>query len=315
MKSTATILKKIMDSPNHKTIFNRINPILFDVSLRDGIQNAKLENFPTSRKMELFHSILTDLQPKKLEIGSLTSPKILPIMEDSLVLHNYAVNYLNIQKKKPIIENPDLYLLIPSEKKMLPAIEHGITNFSFITSVSDQFQIRNTNKTIQETKYEFDVLFNKWFKAPCKFNKKLYISCINKCPILGKINNDFVLKEVLYYHEKYDFDEVCLSDTTGYLDYNDFEYIVENTLYFGVPPSKLSFHFHCPKNKYENIEKILFYCFSKKLNKFDVSMLETGGCSITMDSTSLKPNLSYDLFYSILDKYINRCIAFEELYE
>jgi hypothetical protein len=205
--------------------------------------------------------------------------------------------------------------LIPSEKKMLPAIEHGITNFSFITSVSDQFQIRNTTKTIQETKYDFDVLFNKWFKVPCQFNKKLYISCINKCPILGKMDNDFVLKEVLYYHQKYDFDEICLSDTTGNLDYNDFEYIVENTLYFGVPHSKLSFHFHCPEKNRENLEKILFYCFSNKLNKFDVSMLETGGCSITMDSTTLKPNLSYDLFYSILDRYINRCIAFEELYE
>jgi len=314
MKSGIQILKKIMDCPKSKTIFNRINPILFDVSLRDGIQNAKPENFTTSKKMELFHSILTNLQPQKIEIGSLTSSKILPIMEDSLVLHNYAANYFNIQKKKPIIANPNIYLLIPSEKKMLSAIEHGIKNFSFITSVSDQFQIRNTNKTIQETKHDFDILFNKWFKEPCQFHKKLYISCINKCPILGKIDNDFVLKEVLYYHQKYDFDEICLSDTTGYLDYNDFEYIVENTLYFGVAPSKLSFHFHCPKNNYENLEKIIYYCFSNKLNKFDVSMLETGGCSVTMDSTYLNPNLSYDLFYNILDNYINRYIELEEFY-
>jgi len=124
----------------------------------------------------------------------------------------------------------------------------------------------------------------------------------------------YLLVFLLYYHEKYDFNEICLSDTTGTIKYDDFEYIIDNCLFFGIPPSKLSFHFHCPENNYENLEKILYYCFYKKLNKFDVSVLETGRCSITMESKNLKPNLSYDLFYSIMRKYIDRYITLSEIY-
>ena len=54
----------------------------------------------------------------------------------------------------------------------------------------------------------------------------------------------------------------------------------------------------------ENVEQILKFCFQNDLNKFDVSTLETGGCSVTMNRDQLLPNLSYELFYSILHKYM-----------
>jgi len=309
MKKSSHILKKIKECPQKIAIYNKINPILFDVSLRDGIQNAKIENFPTDKKMSIFHTILTEFKPKNIEIGSLTSPKILPIMNDSLVLHNYVSQYLkmhvNINK---LTDKPIPYVLIPSEKKLYSAMEHNIKNFSFITSISEQFQIRNTKKTLKETKEEFDRMFSKWFGEPEKdiHKKKLYISCINSCPILGKIDNDFILKEILFYHAKYEFNELCLSDTMGTLNYDDFEYIIDSCLLFGVPPSKISLHFHCSNNNYENLEKIIHYCFTKNLNKFDISMLDTGGCPVTMNSEQLSPNLSYDMFYKIIDKYIEK---------
>jgi len=302
MKHYSQILKKIKDCPQKNAIYQKINPVLFDVSLRDGIQNAKIENFPTNKKMAIFNTIIKDFKPKNIEIGSLISPKILPILSDSLVLHNYANQYLTIHNKS--LENPNIFMLIPGENKLTSAMQHNIRNFSFITSVSDQFQLRNTNKTIQETKYDFDKMFSKWFGEPNTFQKKLYISCINICPIIGKIDNDFIIKEILYYHEKYDFNDLCLSDTMGSLNYEDFEYIVDTCLFFGIPPSKLSFHFHCSESNKENLQYIIHYCFSKNLNKFDISMLDTGGCSVTMNPDKLRPNMSYDLFYSIVNRYI-----------
>lgn len=298
------ILKNILACPKRTEVFNRINPILFDVSLRDGIQAANKENFSTDIKKELLRSIMIEHNPPKIEVGSLANPKLLPIMGDSIEMHNYATKNINT----------DVYMLIPSTNKLFYAFENNVKNFSFITSVSNQFQVRNAKRSIHETKCDFEVMFSRWFREPNIYKTKLYISCINRCPIVGKIDNDFVLKEILYYHEKYDFNEICLSDTMGTLNIDDFEYIVDNCLYFGIPPSKLSFHFHCPENNYDNLESILYYCFYKKLNKFDISVLETGGCSITMESKNLKPNLSYDLFYSIMSKYINRYITLKEIY-
>jgi hypothetical protein len=174
--------------------------------------------------------------------------------------------------------------------------------------------MRNAKCSIQETKNDFELMFTRWFREPHIYKTKLYISCFNYCPIVGKIDNDFVLKEILHYHKNYDFNELCLSDTMGKVNIEDFEYIVDNCLYFGIPPSKLSFHFHVLPENMENLEKIIYYCFYKKLNRFDVSMLETGGCSVTMTPEKLHPNMTYDVFYGILDKYIKRFIALEELY-
>jgi hypothetical protein len=54
----------------------------------------------------------------------------------------------------------------------------------------------------------------------------------------------------------------------------------------------------------ENSKKILKYCFENEINKFDISSLATGGCSITIENKKLHPNLSYGIFYSILYEYI-----------
>jgi len=312
------ILKKISECTKRSTIYNKINPQLFDVSLRDGIQTANVENFSTNKKKQLFHDILSNYNPPKLEIGSLTNaPSLVPIMADTIILHDYSKHYLNTYNNHILTEysnNPDIYVLIPSIKKIEKAFNNNITNFSFITSVSDRFQQKNVKRSIAETKFEFDLMFSNWFREPCIYKTKLYISCFNYCPIIGKIDNDFIIKEVLHYNEKYDFNELCLSDTMGNITYDDFEYIISTCLYFGLPKSKISFHFHVSEENYENLEKIIFYCFSNKLNKFDVSMLETGGCSITIGPNKLRPNMNYDTFYTILDKYIDRYITFENLY-
>jgi len=304
MKSIPQILKNISACPKKFAVFNRINPILFDVSLRDGIQAAKKENFSIDIKKKMFKKIIGEYNPPKIEVGSLANPKLLPIMSDSIEMYDFATK--NIKK--------DIYLLIPSINKLFYALENNIKNFSFITSVSNQFQIRNAKRSIHETKCDFDSMFTRWFRDSNDYKTKLYISCINRCPIVGKIDNDFVLKEILYYHEKYDFHELCLSDTMGNLNIEDFQYIIDNCLFFGIPPSKLSFHFHVPPENLENLEKIIFYCFYKKLNKFDVSFIENGGCSITMSPEKLHPNMTYEVFYGILNKYINRYVVLEELY-
>jgi hypothetical protein len=145
-------------------------------------------------------------------------------------------------------------------------------------------------------------------KSNDKYVKKLYISCINECPISGKLDNDVVINEILHYNSRFSFDELCLSDTCGTLLYDDFVYIVETIHFFGVPLSKISLHLHVSPTNLTNLEYILRYCFRNGIRKFDVSMIGTGGCSVTMHRDKLLSNMTYDHFYEILNKHIHSVV-------
>ena len=293
-------LTNIKTLPTFRELYNKINPILCDVSLRDGIQNAKVENYPTEYKKEVFQNIMKSENPPKIEVGSLTSYRILPIMKDSIEIYKHAVEYVNKEKL-----NTNVYILVPSLSKLNLAINKKIQNYSFITSVSNAFQLKNTCRTLDKTKEEFRTMFERLDNTAIQNSKKkLYISCIDHCPIVGKIDKEFIVKELLYYNTNYNFDEICLSDTCGNLSFENFMCIVENATYLGVPTSKISLHLHISNENMENSKKILKYCFENEINKFDISTLATGGCSITIENKKLLSNLSYGVFYSILYEYI-----------
>lgn len=296
------MLRNIQNCHIRAGILNRIRPQLFDVSLRDGIQNADPSKWTTNSKLDTFRDIIALETPAFMEVGSLVSPKILPIMGDSVQVHDYATIYLQGVKDVKY-KNTQLYMLVPSMSRLQTAINYGVKNVSFITSVSEPFQKRNTNRTLDETKNELKEM-EKWLIRQPRVQTKLYISCITECPISGKQNVDYILHELLHYHSAYKFDELCISDTCGTLTFDDYEYLVDALIHFGVSPSKLSLHLHVSETNQEHIRKILWHSFQKQIRKFDVSMVETGGCSVTMRPDQRLPNLSYDLFYHYLEQYI-----------
>jgi len=297
-------VNNIKSLPTFRELYTKINPILYDVTLRDGLQNAKVEDYPTEHKKKVFQNIMKSENPPKIEVGSLTSYRILPIMKDSIEIYKYAVEYINKEKL-----NTDVYVLVPSLSKLNIAINNKIQNYSFITSVSNSFQLRNTSRTLDRTKEELRTMFETLDNGSNENSKKkLYISCIDQCPIVGKIDKGFIINELLYYNENYNFDEICLSDTCGNLSFENFFYIIENATYLGIPTTKLSLHLHISNENMENSKKILKYCFENEINKFDISSLATGGCSITIENKKLHPNLSYGIFYSILYEYIYKKI-------
>jgi hydroxymethylglutaryl-CoA lyase len=295
-------LNRIYNIPsNFKRIINK--PIFFDISLRDGIQSKqKQDKFDLNDKIGVFHNILFNYKPTKIEIGSIVNPKIMPIMADSLRLYKYADTFLiNVDSCKA-----DLYIVAPNKKALDIGIETGIKNYSFLTSVSNSFQKKNVNKTIQETNKELEEMFATMESHPnADFKTKLYISCINECPIEGKIDNDVVVHEIMNYHKNFPLlDEYCLSDTCGSLKIENYKYIVDACLFFGIPASKLSLHLHVNEKLIYDLTQIIFYSLDSGIFRFDVSVLDSGGCSATMCSSKLLPNLSYDVFNSIYSKYV-----------
>jgi hydroxymethylglutaryl-CoA lyase len=302
--------------PKNYSKFSRFikqhTPSLFDVSLRDGIQTSNEREYPFDTKKNLFMDIMGQpILPQSMEIGSLASPKFLPIMKDSLKLHYFANEVVDIMGR-----NIDMYLLIPSLSKVYTALDNGVTNMSFITSVSNSFQMKNTNKCIDDTKQEFRMIEQ---LLPDHINKKLYISCINECPVSGIIPLQTIIKEIAFYAHNYDFDQLCLSDTCGTLNSITFSNIVRELKYIGVPMNKLSIHLHVQQHNVNEEEALVFKCIEYGINKFDVSALNSGGCPVIIHNdmtylNSKKTVVDRALYAKSMRKHrLNRNLSYADL--
>ena len=272
---------------------SKFKPIkLFDVTLRDALQSIP-KIYTLKEKEELFDTIVTHRCPSSMEIGSIVSPKILPQMEHSLELFQYANSF------KSCFSKPfDIYMLTPNTKSLDTAIKHNVENFSFITSVSSAFQKKNINKSLDETKKEIE----KMMELVVQVNDhkvKLYISCITECPVKGQLELQKIIDEVLFYYYSYQhLNEICLSDTCGTLQFHDFKYILDELNKRNIDMDKLSLHLHNQSDK-QNIKNIILYAMKMEINKFDVSyMPEIGGCSVTMKQTL--GNLGYEQIYECM---------------
>jgi len=263
--------------------------ILFDVTLRDGIQSIKTK-YSLSEKKHLFYKIYNKYNPHSIEIGSLVSDKIIPQMKGSIELF------------KSVHEtcDKDIYMMVPDIKKYNELKGNNIKNISLITSVSNSFTLKNTNKSEEKSLENIKTIIDITNKENIIKKIKLYISCINECPIDGKINNDVVVEKILRYLKFSEINEFCLSDTCGTLIFEDYKYILDNILKY-INKDKIGLHLHIGDN-IDEYRKIINYSIENNVKKFDVSCLEnTGGCVVTIDNNKIKSNLTYEQLESLLE--------------
>jgi isopropylmalate/homocitrate/citramalate synthase len=174
-------------NPKLERIYNNLgSPKPFDVTLRDGLQGLikeEQEAITFNKKTYLYHEIYFNYHPINMEVGSIVSDKVFPIFKDSLDLFNYIEEY----QKSINEEKSNNYLLIANEEKLKSIINTPVTNFSFISSISNNFQMQNTRQTLEEKdrtiKKMINILENRYLNDVIPFKIKLYISCINECPI------------------------------------------------------------------------------------------------------------------------------------
>lgn len=278
----------LKSNPKYLQTYKKLgSPKPFDVSLRDGLQSSN-QVLETSYKFNMFVKSCAEYNQEAIEIGSFVSPKILPMLADSSVLYKMT---------KDVTQTP-IYMLLPSSSKLEQATNLGCTHLSLITSVSEEFQLANTRKTIKQTKQDI-----KYITDTFKGKIKLYLSCIDTCPLTGPIDHLHISDELEWYWKECGIQTLCLSDTVGQLTPKSFVSIVDQAYNQGVPYKSMSLHLHVISES--NVIEIMGLALSRGITGFDVSYLETGGCSVTMGKSKTKPNLSYPMYYKGLTTYIN----------
>tara|TARA_E500000331_G_C17266999_1_gene717574 strand:- start:820 stop:1656 length:837 start_codon:yes stop_codon:yes gene_type:complete len=267
---------------------------LFDVSLRDGLQSSP-KILSLSEKKDIFHKIINKYEPKNIEVGSIISEKILPQLKESdqLFKHGYSIGCNNLFLLVPNLKN---YNIVKNNQDI------NVKNISLITSVSNSFILKNTKMSEEENLYNIQMILKSHQNTREQYNNniKLYISCINECPIEGKLDNKMVVEKITTYLNFSEINEFCLSDTCGTLKFTDYKYIIDKTLN-KIKPDRIGLHLHSGDNV-DEIKNIIKYSIENNIKNFDVSCLEnTGGCVVTMDRNKINSNLTYEQLDSLLN--------------
>jgi len=314
----------LLSNPNYEKVYEMLGqPKPFDVTLRDGLQGLSYEqqiNYNLLTKENLYKFIIDNYCPNKIEIGSIVSEKVYPIFSDTLdllyhvdcdLIHQDIALCCEETKQNDKVSN---YVLVPNSKYLNKIINNPFVNhFAFITSVSDNFQIENTKMTLRESDEDIKnmlISLSQKSKENIIPSVKLYVSCINECPIKGKINNDFIVKRLLKLSNLINITHIpvtiCLSDTCGTLTVDEFEYIIFSYRSLTTNNIQFSLHLHVISDREKEVELIIHKALDYGITEFDTSHLETGGCAKVVNKNDIKPNLSYLLYYHSLMSYIKK---------
>lgn len=283
-------MKLIRSSQKYMEIYKNINPILTDVSL----QSKNNDKLLITKKKDLLHEIVFVEKPSNIEVGAFES-HILPKMGDTDQIFQYASNMRHLYgESTPIYpKHLGISVVVPEYKYLEEALRYNVKQMSFYTSCSNSYQKRGMNKTLSETKDDLNNIFDVLKKEENKHIKtKLYISCVNECAMEGKIDIDYILHEIFIYNNKYELDEICLSDTYGSLTFDDYKYIVDALIYFGVLRTKIGVQLHVDTSNQYEMAQIVRYSLQNKITRFDVSLL--------YGSKENNQNMTYEFFYGCL---------------
>jgi len=254
---------------------------IFDVTLRDGIQNLKRNHIPIfspSVKLNIINKLIS-ANIKQIEIGSNVSSKLIEMSNTKDV-----VGLLNVHNQT---NETNLCLLVPNYIKYTDTFNWPgskfINKYSLITACSESFINKNTQMTLKQNLEEIDRILKNSNK-----NFRLYVSCCFGCPIEG-VTSIKHLDNLRVIINKYAsnplVEEIVLSDTIGSYD------MVQLDEYMRLYKSshKISLHVHSHEHD-KNIQKIIQNYFTDIIS-IDTSMGNIGGCP-SVEKSKIKPNLS-----------------------
>ncbi|HCQ29609.1 MAG TPA: hydroxymethylglutaryl-CoA lyase [Flavobacteriales bacterium] len=250
---------------------------------RDAMQGIKTF-IPTEKKIAYINELLkTGFDT--IDFGSFVSPKAIPQMKDTAEVLK-GLDLSNTKSK--------LLAIIANKKGAENAVQFDeITYLGYPFSVSETFQKRNTNATIEESLGRMDEILNLAFKH----SKQLvvYLSMAFGNPYGDKWNPEIVMQ----WSEKLanmGIKILALSDTIGVAKP---EIIAElfNTLIPEMPEVEFGAHFHTtPDTWKEKIES----AYQAGCRRFDTAIKGYGGCPMANDE--LTGNMPTEKFLAFCEE-------------
>jgi len=233
---------------------------------RDAMQGWK--NFiPTEKKIEYINSLLK-VGFDTIDFGSFVSAKAIPQMADTSEV---------IASLEPGISGTKLLAIIANLRGAEEAVvfdQIGYLGFPF--SVSETFQLRNTNSSINESLKRVEEIQNLCIDK----NKKLviYISMAFGNPYDDLYDADIVFNWVEKLVEL-DIEIISLADTVGIATpeqvYDMTSYLVES-----LPATEIGVHLH---STFENWQQKLDAAQKAGCKRFDGALKGIGGCPMAND--------------------------------
>ena len=250
---------------------------------RDAMQGWK--NFiPTEKKIEYINSLLK-VGFDTIDFGSFVSAKAIPQMADTREVVRSLESGVSNTKLLSIVAN----LRGAEEASVFDQINY----LGFPFSVSETFQQRNTNSSIDESLKRVEEI-----QSLCvNKNKKLviYISMAFGNPYGDLYDEDIVFNWVEKLVEM-DIDIISLADTVGIASpeqvYDMTSYLVES-----LPATEIGVHLH---STIENWQQKLDAAAKAGCYRFDGALKGIGGCPMANDE--LVGNMNTEWMISYFEK-------------
>jgi hydroxymethylglutaryl-CoA lyase len=250
---------------------------------RDAMQGLK-DFVPTELKVNYINHLLA-CGFDTIDFGSFVSPKAIPQMRDTAeVLKGLHLN-----------SDSKLLAIVANERGATDAASFDeIRYLGFPFSISEQFQQRNTNSSIEDALLQIDSLQAIVQQA----NKKLvvYLSMGFGNPYGEEWNTDLVLSWSERLHKDFGVDILALSDTIGCADPTDVRNLFPE-LKKELPSVEFGAHFHTVREK---AVEIIAAAYDGGCRRFDTAIKGFGGCPMAKDE--LTGNLATEHLVSWLEE-------------
>lgn len=251
---------------------------------RDAMQGIKIF-IPTQTKIDYAQSLLK-VGFDTLDVGSFVSPKAIPQMKDTAEV---------IQGLDLSDTDTKLLTIVANTRGAHSAVEHTkITYLGFPFSISETFQLRNTNATIEESLQRVADIQS----ITIKNEKKLviYISMGFGNPYGDEWSVDIVEKWVSDLYAM-GIRIINLSDTIGVSTPDSITYLFSH-LIPTFPDVEFRAHLHTTPDKWE--EKV-HAAYRSGCRRFDGAIKGYGGCPMAKDE--LTGNMPTEKMISYFDEH------------
>ena len=233
---------------------------------RDAMQGIK-DFVPTEMKIQ-YINLLLSCGFDTIDFGSFVSPKAIPQMKDTA----------DVLKGLKLNDTTKLLAIIANERGAEDAIEFDeIDYLGYPFSVSEVFQMRNTNATIEESLQRVERIQN----LALSKSKKLvvYLSMGFGNPYGELWNPEIVLKWSKVLHEKIGVQILAPSDTIGCATENEV-FDLFKTLQSELQSVEFGAHLH---TRYENTDGLIRAAYEAGCRRFDSAIKGFGGCPMAKD--------------------------------